>query len=169
MKKIAIVGMGKMGSKYAKMILEKQELGFILTASTRINNENAEKIKLYLGTFKIYDNDSDLFRGYDNGEFECDAILVATPHYNHKYDVIEGFKRNLDVLCEKPAGVYLKDGREMLEYRKDNKYGFVFHQHIKTVGYIKKHILCTHSVRHHLCNRGQGFHFVSCMGHSPNI
>ena len=128
MKKIAIIGMGKMGSKYAKMILENQELGYILVASTRINNENGEKLKQYLGTFKVYDNDSDLFRGYDNGEFECDSILVATPHYNHKYAVIEGFKRNLDVLCEKPAGVYLRDGREMLEYRKDNKYGFVFHQ-----------------------------------------
>jgi predicted dehydrogenase len=74
MKKIAIIGMGKMGSKYAKMVLENQELGYILVASTRINNENGEKIKQYLGTFKVYDNDSDLFLGYDNGEFECDSI-----------------------------------------------------------------------------------------------
>ena len=43
MKKIAIIGMGKMGSKYAKMILENQELGYILVASTRINNENGEE------------------------------------------------------------------------------------------------------------------------------
>ena len=45
MKKIAIIGMGKMGSKYAKMILENQELDFELVASTRINEENSLKIK----------------------------------------------------------------------------------------------------------------------------
>ncbi len=128
MKKIAIIGMGKMGSKYAKMILEDKNLGYELVASTRIREKNALKLKDYLNNFKIYESDSELFKGFDNKEFECDTILVATPHYQHKYSVIEAFKRNLDVLCEKPAGVYLKDGREMLESRGNNQYGFVFHQ-----------------------------------------
>ena len=131
MKNIAIIGMGKMGSKYAKMILEDKNLGYNLVASTRINNELSQKIKSYLGSFKIYESDEKLFEAYDNHEFDCDTILVATPHYAHKYSVIEAFKRNLDVLCEKPAGVYLKDGREMiLNNKNNNRYGFIFHQRI---------------------------------------
>ncbi len=141
MKKIAIIGMGKMGSKYAKMILENQELDFELVASTRINEENSLKIKNYLDKFIIYNSDLELFKGYDNHEFECDTILVATPHYAHKFAVIEAFKRNLDVLCEKPAGVYLKDGRLMLEQKKQNKYGFVFHQRLYPINVFLKDII----------------------------
>jgi len=128
MKRIAIIGMGKMGSKYAKMILDDKNLGYILVASTRIRENNALKLKDHLNEFKIYNSDQELFKGFDNKEFECDTILVSTPHYNHRYAVIEGFKRNLDVLCEKPAGVYLSDGREMLMNRGNNQYGFIFHQ-----------------------------------------
>ena len=66
MKNIAIIGMGKMGSKYAKMILEDKNLGYNLVASTRINNELSQKIKSYLGSFKIYESDEKLFEAYDN-------------------------------------------------------------------------------------------------------
>ena len=128
MKNVAIIGMGKMGSKYAKMILNDKSIGLKLVASTRIREKNLDNVKDYIDTFKIYDSDEDLFKGYDNKEFECDAIIVATPHIKHKYAVIEGFKRNLAVLCEKPAGVYLKDGRIMLEAKGNNDYGFIFHQ-----------------------------------------
>ncbi len=128
MKNVAIIGMGKMGSKYAKMILTDPSIGLNLVASTRIREKNLENIREYIGKFKIYDSDEELFKGLDNNEFKCDMIIVSTPHYAHKYSVIEGFKRNLDVLCEKPAGVYLKDGRLMLEAKGKNKYGFIFHQ-----------------------------------------
>ena len=143
MKKIAIIGMGKMGSKYAKMILENKELGYMLVATTRIREKNALKLKDYLNDFKIYDSDIKLFEAYDKKEFECDTVLVATPHYAHKFSVIEAFKRNLDVLCEKPAGVYLKDGREMLSYKNDNKYGFIFHQRRYPINVFLKNIIET--------------------------
>ena len=125
MKNIAIIGMGKMGSKYAKLILSDENIGFKLVASTRIREKNLPNVKDYIGTFKIYNSDKELFEGLDNKEFECDAIIVSTPHYAHKYSVIEGFKRGLDVLWEKPAGVYLKDGRLMLEAKGKNNYGFI--------------------------------------------
>lgn len=127
MKNVAIIGMGKMGSKYARMIITDKELNMKLVASTRVRGKNLDNVKEYLDSFKIYDSDKLLFEGLDNGDFKCDAIIVATPHYAHKYAVLESFKRGLEVLCEKPAGVYLKDGREMLEVC-NNLYGFVFHQ-----------------------------------------
>ena len=128
MKNVMIIGMGKMGSKYAKMILTDKSIGLNLVAATRVRGKNLDNVKEYIDKFKIYDSDIELFKAYDNKEFECDSVIVSTPHYKHKYAVIEAFKRKLNVLCEKPAGVYLKDGREMLESKNNNLYSFVFHQ-----------------------------------------
>ncbi|MCR5349907.1 MAG: Gfo/Idh/MocA family oxidoreductase [Acholeplasmatales bacterium] len=142
MKNIAIIGMGKMGSKYAKMILEDESIGFKLVASTRIREKNLPNVKDYMGTFKVYNSDKELFEGFDKGEFKCDAVIVSTPHYSHKFAVIEAFKRKLDVLCEKPAGVYLKDGREMLEENNNNNvYGFIFHQRTYPINVFLKDII----------------------------
>lgn len=44
-----------------------------------------------------------------------DAVLVATPHYSHPSLVIDALENGLHVLCEKPAGVYTKQVREMNE------------------------------------------------------
>lgn len=142
MKNVAIIGMGKMGSKYARMILNDKEIGLNLVASTRIRGKNLDNVKDHLKSFKVYDTDEELFKGLDNKEFKCDCIIVATPHYSHKYAVIEGFKRGLDVLCEKPAGVYLKDGREMLLAQNNNNiYGFVFHQRAYPINVFLKDII----------------------------
>ena len=138
---VMIIGMGKMGSKYAKMILSDKNIGLNLVATTRIRGENLENVKEYLNDFKVYDTDKDIFDAYDKGEFKCDALIVSTPHYSHKYAVIEGFKRGLKVLCEKPAGVYLSDGREMLSYQNNNQYGFIFHQRTYPINVFLKDII----------------------------
>ncbi|MBP1756043.1 MAG: gfo/Idh/MocA family oxidoreductase, partial [Firmicutes bacterium] len=43
----------------------------------------------------------------------CDAVLIATPHYEHPRLAVLAFENGLHVLCEKPAGVYTKQVREM--------------------------------------------------------
>ena len=127
MNKLAIIGMGDMGSKYAKMIFEDRNLGYEIVATTRVKGNNLLRVQDYISNVIVYDSDKDLFDGFDRKEFECDTVLVVTPHMAHKYAVIEGFKRGLSVLCDKPAAVSLKDGREMYESQNENKYGFVFH------------------------------------------
>lgn len=128
MNKLAIIGMGDMGSKYAKMIFEDKSLGYEIVAITRVKGKNLERVKDYIDSVKIYESDEALFKGFDNNEFKCDTLLIVTPHMAHKYAVLEGFKRKLDILCDKPAGVSIKAGREMLEAKGDCKYGFIFHQ-----------------------------------------
>lgn len=44
-----------------------------------------------------------------------DAVLIATPHYDHPRLAIKAFEAGLHVICEKPAGVYTKQVREMNE------------------------------------------------------
>jgi predicted dehydrogenase len=44
-----------------------------------------------------------------------DAVIVATPHYDHPEQAIQAFRHGLHVMIEKPAGVYTKQVREMNE------------------------------------------------------
>lgn len=128
MRKLGIIGMGDMGSKYALKLLSDKTIGYEVVATTRVKGDALERIKDYVDNIKIYNSDDDLFKGFDNKEFIIDTVLVVTPHMAHKHAVIEAFKRGLDVICDKPAGASLKDGREMLQAQNDNKYGFIFHQ-----------------------------------------
>lgn len=128
--KLAVIGMGDMGSNYAKWILSDPSLGFEITAATRIKPKHLSKIKdLLPKDFTFYQSDDELFEAFDAGKLEADAVLVVTPHIAHEHAVEEAFKRNLHVLCDKPAGVYLRQGRQMLETcPQDSRYGFIFHQ-----------------------------------------
>jgi len=44
-----------------------------------------------------------------------DAVMIATPHYDHPPLAITAFDAGIHVMCEKPAGVHTKHVREMNE------------------------------------------------------
>ena len=46
--RLGIVGVGDMGSKYAEKIFTHDELGFKITACTRVKGKNLERIKQYM-------------------------------------------------------------------------------------------------------------------------
>ena len=125
---IAIIGIGQMGTRYAEIIFKNKNLDINITAITRIKEKSYELLKDYLGNIKIYNSDKDLFLGFDNNEFNCDAVIITTPHLAHEYATIEAFKRNLHVRCDKPAAILLKNARLMYEKKPSNiKYAYVFH------------------------------------------
>ncbi|MCH5256284.1 MAG: Gfo/Idh/MocA family oxidoreductase [Lachnospiraceae bacterium] len=132
----AIIGMGNMGSKYCKMIAEGKVDGMSVTAGTRIRPERLETLKDVLPEdFKIYESGDKLYEAYDKGEVSFDTVLIVTPHYSHEDFAIKAFKRGLNVLCDKPAGVYSRQARNMLEeYLRAKEahpglqYGYIFHQ-----------------------------------------
>ncbi len=134
--KVAVLGMGNMGSKYAALIAQGKVKGMELEAVTRIRPERMESLKGILpDNLKIYESAEKLFSAYDAGELELDAVLVVTPHYSHEELAKLAFARGLSVLCDKPAGVYSRQARNMMNAYKqakqkytDLKYGFVFHQ-----------------------------------------
>ena len=134
--KVAIIGMGNMGSKYAVMIAEGKISGMELIAVTRIRPERFNSIKNILpNDLFIYESAEKLFAAYDANEFFIDTVLIVTPHYSHEEIAINAFQRGLHVLCDKPAGVYSRQARNMLAAYKQAKlksptlaYGFIFHQ-----------------------------------------
>ncbi|WP_149554824.1 Gfo/Idh/MocA family protein [Treponema pectinovorum] len=141
---LGIIGMGDMGSKYAERIFLHEELGFKITACTRVKGKNLERVHKFLnrGDIKIYDSDESFFQGFDDGEFSVDAVLIVTPHYSHKNVARAAFRRNLHVLCDKPAGVYLRQGREIVQARPTSKkLGFIFHQRVYPINLEIKKII----------------------------
>jgi len=48
-----------------------------------------------------------------------DAVLIATPHYDHTGMAIEAFRRGMHVLVEKPVGVHGLDVRRTIAAHED--------------------------------------------------
>ena len=69
-----------------------------------------------------------------------DTVLIATPHYDHPTIAVECFERGINVLTEKPAGVYTRQVREMNEAaeRSGVKFGIMFNQRTNPM-YRKAH------------------------------
>ena len=66
--KLGIIGLGDMGTKYYKLILENN-LEFDVVAITRIKEERLNKIKDLITKMPlIYNSDSDLFKAYDDNK-----------------------------------------------------------------------------------------------------
>jgi predicted dehydrogenase len=58
-----------------------------------------------------------------------DAVLIATPHYQHPDIAIAAFEKGLHVLCEKPAAPTIKEARRMNDAaakHPDLKFGMNF-------------------------------------------
>ena len=121
--RIGIIGIGNMGASHVKNISEGNIAGLELAAVADRNPARREWAKEFLPTgFPVFSEGTELLREASGGGME--AVLIATPHYDHPPLSIAAFKAGLHVMCEKPAGVYAKQVREMNEAAE--KSGLVF-------------------------------------------
>jgi len=124
--RVGIIGIGNMGSWYAKQVADGNVPGAVLTAACDEKPERHQWARENLG------ERARLFRTAD--EFFAakvvDAVVVATPHYDHPSLAIRGFENGLHVLVEKPAGVYTKQVREMnaVAERSGRVFSMMFNQ-----------------------------------------
>ena len=136
-----IIGLGNQGSSYALNIFEKgKATDAVLTAVCDNNPAKIENFKKKTErTDLVYF--SDYIEMLDSGL--CDAILVEVPHYQHPEMVIECLNRGVNVICEKPAGVYTKQVREMNEAAKKSKalFALMFNQRTNCVYRKMKEII----------------------------
>ncbi|OAS13532.1 Gfo/Idh/MocA family protein [Paenibacillus oryzisoli] len=109
--RIGIVGLGNMGTGHAKYLVKNEVKGGVLTAICEPRADRLEWAKENLGEgVKLFDNlDDFLASGL------IDGVLIATPHYDHPETAVRAFQAGLHVICEKPAGVYTKQVRQMNE------------------------------------------------------
>lgn len=121
--RLGIIGIGNMGSAHCEMIAGGQIKGMVLAAAADIRESRRLWVReRFNGSIKIFDTAEELI----NSDC-CDAVLIATPHYDHPDLVIEALRSGKHVMCEKPAGVYTKKVREMNdEAKKAEETGLVF-------------------------------------------
>lgn len=124
--KLGIIGIGNMGSSHAKNIVEGKtpDIELVAVADRKEDRRNWAKETLP-ETVRIFEEGKDLM---DSGV--CDAVIVAVPHYQHPELTIYGLEHGIHVLCEKPAGVYTRQVREMIEVseKSDQVFAMMFNQ-----------------------------------------
>jgi len=144
MVKLGIIGMGNMGSKYAYMLLEGEVDGAELAAVTRIRPERLEKLtKIIEQNIPIFQSAEELFAAVENGTLSLDAVLIATPHLAHEVQSIRALELGLNVLCDKPSGVFSKQARRMNEVAqgKTQVFSMMFNQRTNPVYQRMKEIV----------------------------
>lgn len=117
--KMAVIGIGNMGSAHSKNIFAGKVKNMELAAICDIE---PSKLKWADENLPGVPQFSDYKEMIDSGI--CDAVLIATPHYIHPDMAVYAFTKGMNVLSEKPAGVYTKQVEEMNEAAK--KSGKVF-------------------------------------------
>ncbi|MEP7290496.1 MAG: Gfo/Idh/MocA family oxidoreductase [Chloroflexota bacterium] len=104
--RIAVVGIGVMGKAHLRDIaaLESTELVAVCDTDRAVADHYAAETK----TTAYYD-----YRALLNHP-GLQAVLVATPHYDHAPISIDALGRGLHVLVEKPIAVHVKDAHRMI-------------------------------------------------------
>jgi predicted dehydrogenase len=109
--RVGIVGCGGMGSHHARYLDKGEVDGAVLSAVCDIDPARLDWAKQNLASeISLHEEPSSVIRSGD-----VDAIMIATPHYDHPPIAVEAFGQDLHVLTEKPAGVYTQQIREMNE------------------------------------------------------
>ncbi|MDR0531009.1 MAG: Gfo/Idh/MocA family oxidoreductase [Oscillospiraceae bacterium] len=107
---LGIIGFGNMGSGHARYYLEGEHKGLRIAAVADTNPARLEDAEDLLPGVETFGSAEELI---ESGL--CNAVLIATPHYFHPPIAIAALRAGLHVMCEKPAGVYTKQVREMNE------------------------------------------------------
>lgn len=129
--RFGIIGIGNMGSSHCKNLEAGKVPEGMLAAVCDISPERRQWAKENLSPeVQIFDNTDDFF-----ANAAIDVVLIAVPHYLHPTLAIEGFRHNLHVISEKPAGVYTAQVREMNEAaaKSDRLFGMMFNQRTNPV------------------------------------
>ncbi len=113
--RFGIIGVGNMGSAHAKNFLAGKVENGVLTAVCDQKQVKMDAIAAIEGGEKVAQ-----FTDYKKmlASGLCDAVIVAVPHYFHPQLSIDALRAGLHVICEKPAGVYTKQVKEMNEVAK---------------------------------------------------
>ena len=128
--RFGVIGVGNMGSSHLQMHRDGRHVQARIVAAADIKPDRLTAAKEILPEIEVYDSAEALI---DSGT--VDAVLIATPHYAHPPIAEYAFSKGLNVLTEKPAGVYTKQVREMNEAAaaSGKLFGIMFNQRTNCV------------------------------------
>ena len=131
MLKLGIIGMGNMGTGHAGNIMQGKCPEVTITAVADRRESRRAWARENLPEAQVFCEGSDMI-----ASGACDAVLIATPHYQHPTLAAEAFAHGLHVMCEKPAGVYTLQVREMIAAADQHPaltFGMMFNQRTNCV------------------------------------
>lgn len=129
--RIGLIGYGGMGGNHCRTLSRGEVPGGELTAVCDIKPDRLSLAKQQCGDhIQVFEEADALI-----SSGTVDAVMVATPHYDHPPLTIKALQAGLHALCEKPAGVYTKQVREMNEVaaQSDKIFAVMFNQRCRPV------------------------------------
>lgn len=128
--KVGIIGIGNMGSMHLANITAGKVPNMEIGAICDIDPEKRKKLAEKYPDIKIFETSDEII---DSGLI--DAVIIATPHYDHPPIAVKAFSKGLHVLSEKPAGVYTAQVKEMNEAAKKSGkvFGIMYNQRTNPV------------------------------------
>ncbi len=110
---IAVIGVGRMGSKHAYNLAKRvknSNLVAICDVDTQKANLMAKKLKA-----KAYYDVDEMLKSE-----QLDGVVIATPHYSHVKIAKKCIEKGINILCEKPISVTTLEAKELLDVAKDS-------------------------------------------------
>ncbi len=129
--RFGIIGVGNIGTAHAENILAGKCPDLKLTAVADRRESRRKWAEDHLPDVQIFEEGEELI-----ASGVCDAVLISVPHYQHPPLAISCFEHGLHVMCEKPAGVYTLQVREMIaaaDRHPELTFGMMFNQRTNCV------------------------------------
>lgn len=136
---LGVIGLGNMGSEHCRMVVSGKAPEIELCCVADLRQERREWAKKTLPeNVKVYASGQELIDAAD-----CDAVIIAVPHYDHPVLAEAALKRGLHVLCEKPVAVYTAQVPPVLAAAKESgkTFALMFNQRTNCVYRKMKEIL----------------------------
>ena len=128
--RVGIIGIGNMGMSHINNFIAGKMPEIEIPCIADIDARKFDAAKEKLPGVVCFNTATELI---NSGM--CDAILIATPHYDHPPIAIEALKAGVHVMSEKPAGVYTKQVNELIAVADtiDKTYAIMFNQRTNCV------------------------------------
>lgn len=115
--RFAVIGVGNMGSSHANRVFKGEVPGLTLTAVCDLDPKRLDAFKEK--GVKCFADAGELI-----SSGEADAVLIATPHYDHTTLGIAALEAGLHVLVEKPISVHKADCERLIAAHTNEKQVF---------------------------------------------
>ena len=128
--KLGVIGFGNMGKGHIRNVTGGKVPGMEIAAICDISEEKRKLAKETYPDIPVFENAEDMFKSG-----LCDSVIIATYHYSHPDLAMKAFEYGLNVITEKPAGVYTKQVKEMNEAatKTDKKFAIMYNQRTNPV------------------------------------
>ena len=123
--RVAVIGIGNMGSAHAACIANGEIAGMQLTAVCDVIEQRAINFADKYKGIKVYDDYNTLL-----SDGVADGVIIAVPHPLHAEIAIKAFNKGLHVMLEKPADISVSKVIKLNDAAKSSGcvFGIMFNQ-----------------------------------------